>query len=126
MSTDSFYSGVQAASKQISNRHRWVRGIIFALSLPQLTDLANVSVGFPLRCILPVPHRQAVLALSAKNGWPKDGILQGLSVNIGWLEHHSTRLVNTPGAVHCRAATIAAFFAGPPSTRKPWTVGIAQ
>ena len=99
--------------------------IIFAQPIPQATDLANASAEFSLRYMLPVPHRQAVLALSAKNGWPKEGILQGLLVNIGWLEHHSTRIVDAPGAVHRRAATIAVFFAGPPSTRKPWTVGIS-
>ena len=68
--------------------------------------------------LLPVPHRQAVYALSSKNGCPKEGILQGLLVNIGWLQHHCTRIVDTPGAEHCSAVTIAAFFAGPPSIRK--------
>ena len=56
----------------------------------------------------------------------KQSILLGLFVDTGWLAHHSTRLVNTPGAMHCHAATIAALCGCPPSTRKPWTVGTSQ
>ena len=97
---------------------KWLREIIFQDPIPQAEQLANAAGEFSLRYMLPIPHRHAVLALSAKNGWSKEGLLQGLLVNMGWLEHHSTRIVDAPGAVHRRAATIAAFFAGPPSTRK--------
>ena len=37
---------------------------------------------------------------------------------IGWTEHQGTRLSDTEEAHHVRAATIGAFFAGPPSIRK--------
>ena len=72
---------------------KWLREIIFADPIPQAEHLANASAEFSLRYMLPTPHRQAVLALSAKNGWSKEGILQGLLVNMDELEHHSTRIV---------------------------------
>ena len=97
---------------------RWLQEIILAQPPPTLEDLAAGSADFSLRYMLPEPHRLAVCALSAKNGWSKEGLLQGLLVNMGWLEHHGTRIVDSQGADHRRAATIAAFFAGPPSARK--------
>ena len=48
----------------------------------------------------------------------------GLLVNIGWLEHQCTRLVDKPGAEHRRAATITVFFGSPPSVpRQTGTAG---
>ena len=48
-----------------------------------VVDHTNAFGEFALRYVLPVLHRQAVLALCAKNGWAKEGILPALFVNIG-------------------------------------------
>ena len=66
----------------------WLREITFAQPLPQVTDLANVSAEFSLCYMLPVPHREAVLAPSAKNGWPKEASYKAqLSTLVGMNTH---------------------------------------
>ena len=62
----------------------WLKKIILARPAPQLMDLAMSSAELFLRYLLPAPHRQAACPLSSKNEWPKQGMVQGLLVNIGW------------------------------------------
>ena len=48
-----------------------------------VVDHTNAFGEFALRYVLPVFHRQALLALCAKIGWAKEGSLPALFVNIG-------------------------------------------
>jgi hypothetical protein len=95
----------------------WCRQVVIEES-STVNEIAAASAQVSLRYLVPIPHRVAIGAVGVRNGWPKTGLLQGLLVNMTWLEHHSTRLVDAPGEEHKRAATIAALFGGPPSIRK--------
>ena len=101
-----------------ASMRKWLKEIILAQPALQLMDLVTGSAEFSLRCLLAVPHRPAVCALSSNNGWLKEGMMQWLFFNIGWLEHHCTRIVDMSGAEHRRAAIIAPFFGGPLSVRR--------
>ena len=57
---------------------RWLKELL--IYQPQLStmEVAATSNEFSIRYLVPVPHRQAVCALCSRNGWPKEGLLQGL------------------------------------------------
>ena len=74
--------------------------------------------SFPIGLLVPIPYWKAIATVSMQQGWPAEALLQGVSVNTGWLEHHATRLVDVPGAHHKRTPSIAAFYSAPPSLRK--------
>ena len=73
---------------------------------------------YSLRLYCPAPFRKALSCISSHHGWPKEALLQGLLVNVAWMEHHGTRLVDYYQAEHKRACTIAAFLGATPSLRK--------
>ena len=73
---------------------------------------------FSIRLLVPIPYWKAITTVSMQQGWPAEALLQGVSVNTGWLEHHATRLVDVPDAHHKRTPNIAAFYSAPPSLRK--------
>ncbi|CAK0836876.1 unnamed protein product [Prorocentrum cordatum] len=76
------------------------------------------DLGFSLRCLTTEPHRKAIHACALRNGWPQEGLLQGIAATTGWLENVKTRLALSEGDVHHRSPNVPGFMGGPPSTRK--------
>ena len=110
------FSGFANAQETYSTTYQWIEEIVAAAESNRA--LAARARDFPLRLLCPVPYRKAIGAIALRQGWPQEAVLQGLLVNVNWLEHHGTRLVDCPFAEHKRSTTIAAFFGAPPSVRK--------
>ena len=69
-------TGFADEANTYSTTKAWLRELIFSQPRPQPTDDADATADLSLRYLLPVPHRQAVLALSSKHAWPKRGFQQ--------------------------------------------------
>ena len=78
--------------------------------------LLGTDDSFCLRKLTTRPHDIAIAAIASANQWPPEAVHQGFCVMVGWTEHPGTRLVDD--ASRARAATIGAFFSGPPRIRK--------
>ena len=60
-------TGFADKANTYSTTKAWLRELIFSQPRPQSTDDAEATAVLSLRYLLPVPHRQAVLALSSKH-----------------------------------------------------------
>ena len=74
--------------------------------------------GFGLRDLVPTPFRHAINTVALREGWQPECLLQEILTNIGWLEHHRTRLKLTLEEEHARSPNIPHFMGGDPSSRK--------
>ena len=94
---------------------RWLQEIL-------ADSRSHRSIGadpiFSLRGLLPVPFQKALARVSAKEGWPAESLMNAMFTNIGWLEHHHTRLLEYPGEEHGRSPNIPCFHGMDPSARK--------
>ena len=106
------FEGFQEARETI---WRWFEDIL-------ADERCHRSIGadpaFSLRGLVPVPFERALARVSAKEGWPAESLLNAMFTNIGWLEHHHTRLVVHHGEEDGRSPNIPCFHGMGPATRK--------
>ena len=94
---------------------RWLREIL-------ADDRGHRVIGadptFSLRGLLPVPFQRVLARVSAKEEWPVESLMNAVFSNVGWLEHHHTRLREYPGEEHGRSPNIPCLHGMDPSARK--------
>ena len=68
--------------------------------------------------MIPVPFRLACQTVALAEGWPAEALVMGIASNVGWLEHHETRVKQRSIDEHERSPNIGFFEGMAPSLRK--------
>jgi len=109
------FDGLNNAEATYTTTSRWLCEI-------EADQQNHVEIGaddsFSIRMLLPVPFRVAIQTVALAEGWPAEGLLLAVASNVGWLEHHATRLKQRSTDDHGRSPNIGFFHGMDPSMGK--------
>lgn len=76
------------------------------------------DTNFSIHHLVPAPFRVAIQTVALHEGWPPEFLWLAICSNIGWLEHHGTRLKAHANEEHERTANYAIMVGGDPTIGK--------
>ena len=103
-SADKTYATVREWLNQIKSDHR------------NHCELSQAS--YSIKLLVPIPFAVAIQTVSLAEGWPPEALAIAIGSNVGWLEHHGTRLKQRRNDAHSRGQNIGFFQGMDPSMRK--------
>ena len=95
-----------------------VRTWLSAIKADQRNHLELNATPYSIKKIMPVPFALAIQTVASAEGWPTEALAIAIASNVGWLEHHETRLKQKQSDEHSRGQNIPFFQGMDPSLRK--------
>lgn len=92
------FDGMSSQQDTISTIHAWLQQAWLDAQTMSHRDLATQD--FDLRLCGPLPWVRAMQAIALHDGLCPESLNLALDANIGFMEHHATRLLHSPDSTH--------------------------
>ncbi len=110
--------GLFAGLRNADGTYATVRGWLNEIKADHRNHYEFNQTHYSIKLLMPIPFSLAIQTVASAEGWPAEALAIAIGSNVGWLEHHGTRLKQKQNDDHSRGQNIPFFQGMDPSLRK--------